>query len=404
MSIDCRTRRYTDLRQLSLGEAFEQLLPAAVASNGELAARGITRRNLTGLRLQVGDRGLTLRVRGDRLELSDTDDTACTRAQLEAEALSELLQDQRTTMGLAMQSMVKITRGDFQNWISWEPVFRALLDGRPVHEPGAIALLDASGNPLDSSRKFCLDDDRSAMQLQLEQAGFLHIQSVFTGAEMAQVSRDLDSALQRAKPDDGASWWAENASGKQLPVRVLWFDEQSDMLQKLLHDERLQWLAGLTGDGHDGGNMSAEGLVKPLHIQKGLSDLPWHKDCGQGGHSLQCNGLTVGISVTGADSESGALGVVPGSHRANVQIAGQDPSLDLAPVKLETLTGDITVHCSDTLHRAHSPTKRPRQVVYTAFRLPPLPGDQVPRAPRSQQRKARARLTDVQDRIAGAGR
>jgi hypothetical protein len=56
--------------------------------------------------------------------------------------------------------------------------------------------------------------------------------------------------------------------------------------------------------------------------------LPWHKDCGQGGHSYYCNGLTVGISVTGADERSGALGVVPGSHRANVQTAGKDDSLD----------------------------------------------------------------------------
>ncbi|MCX2983372.1 hypothetical protein EYC98_21130 [Halieaceae bacterium IMCC14734] len=403
MSIDCRTRRHIDLRQIGIEEAFEQVLPAAVARNSRLAARGITSRSITGLRLQVADRGLTLRVHGDRLELSERDDSDCIKAELSAEALSKLLQDQSTTMGLAMQSLVKITRGDFEHWISWEPVFRALLDGRPVHEPGAISLHDQHGNSLDTTRKFTLDDDRSAMQHQLQEAGFLHIQSVFSGAEMAQVSTDLDRALSRATPDDGASWWAEDASGKQQAVRVLWFNEQSDMLQKLLHDERLQWLAALTDDGHDGSNMSAEGLLKPLHIRKGLSDLPWHKDCGQGGHSLQCNGLTVGISVTGADSASGALGVVPGSHRANVQIARLDPSLDLAPVKLETLTGDITVHCSDTLHRAHSPSKRTRQVVYTSFQLPPLPGDSVPAPPRSQQRQARAKLTDVQDRIAGAG-
>ena len=404
MSIDCRTRRHTDLRKIGVDEAFEQLLPAAVARNGHLAARGIASRNIAGLRLQVADRGLTLRVRDDELQLSDRDDSDCIRAELSADALSELLQDQRTTMGLAMQSLVKITRGDFDHWISWEPVFRALLDGRPVHEPGAITLQDPHGSPLDVKRSFSLDDDPAVMQHQLEEAGFLHVQSVFSGAEMAQVSHDLNNALKRATPDDGASWWAEDAGGKQQAVRVLWFEEQSDRLHKLLHDERLQWLADLTGDGHDGSAMSAEGLIKPLHIRKGLSDLPWHKDCGQGGHSLRCNGLTVGISVTGADSESGALGVIPGSHRANVQIAGQDPSLDLAPVKLETLTGDITVHCSDTLHRAHSPSKRTRQVVYTSFQLPPLPGDRVPAPPDSQQRKARARLTNVQDRIAGAGR
>ena len=47
-------------------------------------------------------------------------------------------------------------------------------------------------------------------------------------------------------------------------------------------------------------------------------------------------------------------------HRANVQTAGRDESLDIPAMKLVTQTGDLTVHCSDLLHRAHSPTERPR--------------------------------------------
>jgi ectoine hydroxylase-related dioxygenase (phytanoyl-CoA dioxygenase family) len=145
--------------------------------------------------------------------------------------------------------------------------------------------------------------------------------------------------------------------------------------------------------------MGAEGLIKPLDITTGLSDLPWHKDCGQGGHSYMCSGMTVGISVTGADRRSGALGVVPGSHRANVQTAILDPSLDLAPRLLETRTGDLTVHCSDTLHKSHRPKDRPRKVVYSGFRLPSRPGDVVRKVSQREQRAARARLTNVRDRI-----
>jgi hypothetical protein len=121
-------------------------------------------------------------------------------------------------------------------------------------------------------------------------------------------------------------------------------------------------------------------------------------------HSYMCSGLTVGISVTGADRASGALGVVPGSHRANVQSSGFDPNLDLAPRMLETRTGDLTVHCSDTLHRAHPPKVRTRKVVYTGFRMRPLPGDIESKAPREEERAARARLTSVEDRISAAGR
>jgi hypothetical protein len=99
---------------------------------------------------------------------------------------------------------------------------------------------------------------------------------------------------------------------------------------------------------------------------------------------------------------SGALGVVPGSHRANVRVPGRDPVMDMAPRMLETKTGDVTVHCSDTLHRAHPPTERPRKVVYSGFRLPLLPGDEEKQEPR-YGREARAELTSVEDRIAAAG-
>ena len=75
----------------------------------------------------------------------------------------------------------------------------------------------------------------------------------------------------------------------------------------------------------------------------------------------------------------------------------------MASIKLETQVGDVTVHCSDTLHRAHRPTKRPRKVVYSGFRLRLKPGDAVEPVSLEKQRADRAHLTDVQDRIAGSG-
>ena len=38
-------------------------------------------------------------------------------------------------------------------------------------------------------------------------------------------------------------------------------------------------------------------------------------------------------------------------------------------VDLPTRAGDITVHCSCTLHMSHAPVTRERQVMYTGFRL-----------------------------------
>jgi hypothetical protein len=403
MSIDCRTRLHRDRHRLQREEVFEQLLPEAIERHGELAARGLLYKDLPPLGLRVDGRTLTLAEQGGRLAIGEGALEHGAIAELGADALSDLVQDWKTTMGLAMNAQVKLIQGEFPDWVGWEPVFRALLDGRPVHEAGAVAFRDRSGGELDLRRSFELDDDRDEIAHFLAEAGFLHLRDVFSEEEMSAISEDLDAALERADPEDGASWWAGDSAGAMLPVRVLSFHEKSQALRSLLQDERIQWIGRLTGDDHDGAKLGAEGLIKPLDIQTGLSDLPWHKDCGQGGHSYYCNGLSVGISVTGADADSGALGVVPGSHRANVQTAGKDESLDMAAIKLETKTGDITVHCSDTLHRAHRPTTRPRKVVYSGFRLGLKPGDALEAVSPEKLRADRARLTDVQDRIAGTG-
>ena len=403
MSIDCRTRRHLDRRDLSRDEIFDSILPEAADLHGTLARRGILYKGLPSLGLRVDGRSLTLRVDESSLTLEDGERPDSMVAELSVEALSNLVQDWKTTMGLAMISQVSIVQGEFGHWVGWEPVFRALLDGRPVHEAGAIDFKDLDGSPLDLTRRFTLEDDPSEAAHFLQEAGFLHVRGVFAEEEMAAVSADLDEALSQAERDDGASWWAGDSSGTEHPVRVLFFQERSPTLRALLQDDRFQWLGTLTGDSFNGGELGAEGLIKPLDIQTGLSDLPWHKDCGQGGHSYYCNGLTAGISVTGADRRSGALGVVPGSHRANVQIAGKDESLDMPSLKLETRTGDVTVHCSDTLHRAHRPTECPRKVVYSGFRLRLKPGDALESIPVEKQRADRAQLTDVQGRIAESG-
>ena len=73
--------------------------------------------------------------------------------------------------------------------------------------------------------------------------------------------------------------------------------------------------------------------------------------------------------------------VVAGSHRALVQPAFFRDSWGLPAVPLPTLTGDVTVHCSCTLHMSQAPIERERRVMYTDFVLPPRAGDD--RAPSS---------------------
>ena len=138
---------------------------------------------------------------------------------------------------------------------------------------------------------------------------------------------------------------------------------------------------------------AAEGLLKKIGVVEGISDVSWHKDCAMGGHSRHCCGLTVGISVTGAGSENGELGVVAGSHRANVGLLGVT-GLDLPRLPLPTRTGDITVHCSCTLHMSRQPVSRERRVVYTGFGLAPRVGDQPLEQTPERIRQQRAALND----------
>ena len=400
MSIDARTRLNKDVRSLERDLVLDSLLPDAVALHGELAGRGVEYKKLPALGLDIDGTCVTLRVSRGSLAAQEGIAYAGVVATLSADALSDLVQDVQSTMGLAMTSRVKITSGNINDWVGWEPALRALFDGRKVHETGDVTFTGLDGRALDLDRTFTLGDDHEEMTHFLEQAGFLHIRKVFDEDEMAAIGDDIDEWIAKATPDDGESWWAVDDRGVSQAVRVLFFYDKSAALRDAVNDDRYGWIGELTGDGHRHRG-TAEGLVKPLGIVRGLSDLPWHKDCGQGRHSYDCNGLTCGISVTGADRTSGALGVIPGSHRANTMATGRDPNLDLQPLLLETDTGDVTVHCSDTLHRAHPPVQQPRKVVYSGFGLPPLPDDVIEPDPR-YSREARAQLTNVQDRIEAA--
>ena len=400
MSVDHRCRLHVDEVALDTEAALDASIPDALADHGELAARGVVATQIPPLGFDLGHRQATLVVDGETLALVDGLEHAGVVAQLDADALSDLVQDRQSTMGLAMTSRVKIDAGSLDDWIRWEPALRALFEGRPVYEPGAVTMVGVDGEPLDLDRRFTLDDDRDEMHHFLVQAGFLHLTGVFDPVEMAAIEADIDESIAGAADADPEYWWCTNAAGEQVAVRSLNFQEKSAAVRSTLADERLTWLSELTGDGHVPPS-TCEGLVKPLDIVQGLSDLPWHKDCGQGLHSYKCNSLTVGVSVTGADRVSGALGVIPGSHRANTVASMRDKDLDLPSRLLETTTGDLTVHCSDTMHRAYPPSAHPRKVVYTSFTLPPLAGDEIAPNPR-YSREARSELTNVQDRIAAA--
>jgi hypothetical protein len=267
---------------------------------------------------------------------------------------------------------LKMARGNLGNFLDWWVVLRSLIDGRPIHTRDAIMFEDRNGAPLDLTRAFTPDDNDDDIAAFLAVAGFLHLRGWFDAEMMHEISADMDRALPTYARDDGRSWWAKTAAGDDRCVRMEFFHEHSARVLELLASERFlrigrlldgDYLPRTTGD-------RIEALVKPIGVVEGISDVPWHKDCSLGMHSYRCCGLTTGISVTGADAKSGQLRVVAGSHRALVQPAFVRSSSDLPIVDLPTEAGDVTVHCSCTLHMSQPPVERERRVMYTGFGLP----------------------------------
>ena len=395
-TVDFRTRLEGGVDLLDPTEFLEDRIPALLQARGRPAGLAATRLGLAPLTLDVEGHQLTLVPDDHGLEIRPGDDDALVVA-LDRQALSELMQDVASTFGLQMTGHAEILRGTVDSFVEWEPLLRYLLDGRPVYEPGLVEFHDRDGAPLDLHRAFVPEDPPGEIGHFLAEAGFLHLEGVFTEEEMAAVSAELDDAMASAERDDGASWWACTEGGEWYPSRILGFNQKSEVLRTLLHSPRFTTLGTFTDDRYvqrdpEVGD-SAEGLVKKVGVVEGISDVSWHKDCAMGGHSRHCCGLTVGISVTGAGRENGELGVVAGSHRANVSPLGI-AHLDLPRVPLPTRTGDVTIHCSCTLHMSRPPVSAERRVVYTGFGLAPRAGDERPRRSPAEIRRERAALSD----------
>jgi len=374
-TVDRRSRVDGQVPRLAADEVFVDVLPAAFEQHADLLAPALAVRPL---------RPLTIVVDGDRWHLSADEGRArvtpggdAPAVLLDGDQLADLVADQATPITWLSSGTLTLDGTRLEHVLWWWLVLRGALDGVAPHVPGAVALTDAEGRPLDLQRTFDPDEPAEEMAAHLAAAGFLHIGGLFTEAEMAAISADMDEAAPRYSKGDGRSWWAELADGEDALVRMQFFDTESPAAAELVADERLQQLAGLLDDGHRWGLRSTgnrlEALFKPLGVVRGISDIPWHKDCSLGRHSYDCSGLTVGISVTGSDATSGQLSMVAGSHRALVWPAPVvQPGLDLPVVDVPTRAGDITIHCSCTMHMANPPIERPRRVMYTSFGLPPV--------------------------------
>jgi hypothetical protein len=376
MSVDLRTRSDADQAPIETGPFFREVLPALLDANHLVIAPGASELRLDSLCIETDGEPWTLAWTDDRVSISPGQHGQ-SRVLLTAEQLTDIVNDQSTPVALMSNALLEMPEGGLPDFLNWWLVLRSAIDARRIHARGDVKFKS------DVRRSFTPDDSDEEMRTFLEDAGFLHIKGLFSEEEMAEVAADFPKAAPHFEKGDPKAWFATTQDGVEQLVRMEGFDRYSPATVSLIDEDRFQRIGDIPGIGHvssrkPGARVGA--LSKPIGVVKGISDLPWHKDCSLGRHSYECCSLTVGISVTGADAESGQLRVVPGTHRALVWPAPCiQPGLDLEAIDLPTRTGDVTVHLSCTQHMSQAPRVRTRKVLYTGFGQPPADAEAAQR-------------------------
>jgi hypothetical protein len=349
-------------------EFHRRELPRLIeAGNGVSAAADLAGIGTLGFRVPDGA-AYTYVPDSDSVEIWSTDVAADTLVELSREAFSDFANELRTCFGLLYAGLTEVTRGDFSQFMRWEPALRALYHGRPI-----LDLAGASTDALD--RSFTLDEDTGEMREFLDRNGFLHVRNVFSSGEIEVLSDEVERVRAAARPDDGASWWATQADGTEVCCRLIYLARSSELVGALGDDARLRSLAALGADGLEPEVDCLDGqsvVIKNPDVTAGLSDLPWHRDCGLGGHPVLCPSVAIGIQLDRASAETGQLHFVAGSHRGSSHpiAPGDEPNHPV--VAIDAAPGDVTVHFGDTLHAAPPPTGSGpcRRAMYVTYSRP----------------------------------
>jgi hypothetical protein len=286
---------------------------------------------------------------------------AATLIELDRSTWEELTHDLESSAGMIYHGKVTCLRGDVMQLMQWEPTLRWAYRGRPIYDPEAVDLRDRNGTPLDPGQSFELEDDREEMAHFLRTVGYLWIRNVFSAAEVTELQVESERLRADAREGDQESWWGKNASGESLLCRVLRAGKEPKM-RSLHGDARILGLAELC-DAKMVLKQSAESkdgvavLWKQPGVEEGLGDLPWHRDCGMGGHESMCPTAVVSIFLGPNTPEAGAIRFLPGSWKTSLAFAeAGDPRAPEGVIPAAG-PGDVTIHYGDGLHVAPPPTR-----------------------------------------------
>ena len=248
--------------------------------------------DLAPLTLQVGDEAVTYRVVPGGVEVAEGVRAPRTHIALSPEVWSDVVHERRSAFGLGFASAADCVVGRLDGLSRWEATLRAVWTGLDPVLPEA----DPVG-----------DDAPLAEQLRVN--GFARVPAVFSADEIAVLRAEVTRLTGLARSDDQRSWWARTGDGDEVCCRLLYTDEGSRAITEVVTgDDRLADLLAPTGETVRLAVDRLDGLsvvMKPPGVVEGLADLPWHRDCGLGGHSLMCPEFNVGIQLEGRDRRDG---------------------------------------------------------------------------------------------------
>ena len=215
MTFDYRTRNDTDISDISADVFFTETLPELWETSNRLVTPWLQFKAPGDLSLECDGAIWSLAYHQGELHIQAGPSESGLHVRLSKDDFSGMINDLYTPMTFYTGGTLDIPRGELGDFLDWWLVLRGLLDRRPVHVPGKLAFPDRNGGALELNRSFRLDDSIEEMRHFLETAGFLHLEGVFTGAEMASISRDMDNALDSYQEGDGHSWWASTTDGER---------------------------------------------------------------------------------------------------------------------------------------------------------------------------------------------
>ncbi len=357
-------------------EFHRRELPALLADRGPVfVSSDAARVRPIAFRLPDG-RAYTYVPDGATFAVVEGDASAATVVELDADAWRDFRWELQTCFALLYAERLVVVRGGFGQLTRWEAPLRVAFDGQDRYDlENPPPLLDASGAPLDLAWSFSLDDADLELADFLARAGFLHLRGVLDAGEVSALNSVVDAAVTDARPDDRKSWWT-TVDGVARCCRVNYLNERSTDVAELGKDPRFRRIAALSGvelvDAFD--RLDGNGVViKVPGASEGLTDLPWHRDCGMGGHPVKCPMLNVGIQLDAANCGAGRLEMIAGSHLGTSRLPSAGEAERLPVVALDTEPGDLTVHFGHTLHAApppQDPSTAGRRALYLSFVQP----------------------------------